>query len=76
MVGTIDRLLTEMKEAGQLRQDLNIQAVRSALIGAFEGLLRDQVLADRGNYPAEYSSQDLRAAFRLFLDCFGPNSTD
>lgn len=74
MVGTVDRLLVEMKEAGQLRQDLNTQAVRSALIGAFEGLLRDQVLADRGNYPADYSSQDLRAAFRLFLDCFGPES--
>jgi AcrR family transcriptional regulator len=75
MVGTIDRLLTEMKEAGQLRQDLNVQAVRSALIGAFEGLLRDQVLADRGNYPADYSSEDLRTAFRLFLDCFGPKNS-
>lgn len=74
MVGTIDRLLTEMKEAGQLRPDLNVEAVRSALIGAFEGLLRDQVLADRGNYPASYSSEDLRTAFRLFLDCFGPKN--
>lgn len=76
MVGTVDRLLIEMKEAGQLRQDLNIQAVRSALIGAFEGLLRDQVLADRGNYPADYSSEDLRTAFRLFLDCFGPKNSE
>jgi AcrR family transcriptional regulator len=72
MVATIDRLLMEMKETGQLRQDLNPQAVRSALIGAFEGLLRDQVLAERGNYPASYNSQELRAAFNLFLDCFGP----
>jgi AcrR family transcriptional regulator len=71
MVATIDRLLGEMKEAGQLRPELNVQAVRSALIGAFEGLLRDQVLAERGNYPAQYSSEELRAAFRLFLDCFG-----
>jgi AcrR family transcriptional regulator len=71
MVGTLDRILGEMKEAGQLRQDLNIEAVRSALIGAFEGLLRDQVLAERGNYPAGYSSEELRAAFRVFLDCFG-----
>ncbi|MES1241025.1 MAG: TetR/AcrR family transcriptional regulator [Acidobacteriota bacterium] len=72
MVGTIDRLLEEMKEAGQLRPDLNVQAVRSALIGAFEGLLRDQILAERGNYPASYNSEELRAAFSLFLNCFGP----
>jgi AcrR family transcriptional regulator len=72
MVATLDQILGEMKEAGQLRQDLNIQAVRSALIGAFEGLLRDQILAERGNYPAGYSSEELRTAFRVFLDCFGP----
>jgi AcrR family transcriptional regulator len=72
MVATIDRLLEEMREAGQLQAGLNVQAVRSALIGAFEGLLRDQILADRGNYPADYSAQDLRAVFRTFLDCFGP----
>ena len=71
MVGTIDRLLTEMKEAGQLREDLNVQAVRSALIGAFEGLLRDRVLADRGNYPASYTPAELKTVFRVFLDCFG-----
>jgi hypothetical protein len=72
MVATLDRLLFEMKEVGQLREDLNPQAVRSALIGAFEGLLRDQVLAERGNYPASYNSAELRAAFSLFLGCFGP----
>src|SRR5215210_1567360 len=61
MVATIDGLLQGMRDAGQLQPGLNVQAVRSALIGAFEGLLRDQILADRGNYPASYSSQDLRA---------------
>ena len=72
MVGTLDRLLGEMRDSGQLRPDLNVQAVRSALIGAFEGLLRDQILAERGNYPASYDSRDLRKAFRIILDCFGP----
>jgi AcrR family transcriptional regulator len=72
MVSTLDRLLEEMRQSGQLQPDLNVQAVRSALIGAFEGLLRDQILADRGNYPASYDSKDLRKVFRMFLDCFGP----
>ena len=72
MVSTLDHLLGEMRESGQLRPDLNVQAVRSALIGTFEGLLRDQILADRGNYPASYDSADLRKVFRIFLECFGP----
>lgn len=73
MVATIDGLLQGMRDAGQLQPGLSVQAVRSALIGAFEGLLRDQILADRGNYPASYSSEELRAVFRLFLNCFGPD---
>jgi AcrR family transcriptional regulator len=72
MVSTIDRILVEMQEAGQLRPGLNVQAVRSAVIGMVEGLLRDQTLAERGNYPAGYSSEELRAAFGMFLDCVGP----
>lgn len=72
MVSTLDRLLGEMRDSGQLQPDLNVQAVRSALIGTFEGLLRDQILADRGNYPASYDSKDLRKVFRTFLECFGP----
>lgn len=72
VVGVIDDLLHQMRDTGQLQPHLDPQAVRSALIGAFEGLLRDQILAERGNYPASYGSQDLRAVFNLFLDCFGP----
>ena len=72
MVSTLDRLLGEMRDSGQLQPDLNVQAVRSALIGTFEGLLRDQILADRGNYPASYDSKDVRKVFRTFLECFGP----
>lgn len=72
MVATVDGLLAEMRDSGQLRSDLNVQAVRSALIGAYEGLLRDQILADRGNYPAGYGSEDLRKVLQVVLDCFGP----
>jgi AcrR family transcriptional regulator len=74
MVATVDRLLTEMRDGGQLRPDLNVQAVRSVLIGAYEGLLRDRILAERGKYPADYSSEDLRKVLRVVLDCFGPGN--
>ena len=46
--------------------------MRSALIGVYEGLLRDQILAERGKYPAEYGPEDSRKVLRLVLDCFGP----
>lgn len=70
VVGVIDSLLREMRDAGQIRQDLSVEAMRSALIGAFEGLLRDQLLAERVEYPARYSSTELRAAFSAVLECF------
>ena len=70
IVSAIDGVLTMMRERGQLREDLEIEAVRSALIGAFEGLLRDHLLAERFNYPAHYSSDDIRATYRAILLCF------
>lgn len=70
VLGAVDGLLGEMAEAGQLQSDLHPQAVRSALIGAFEGLLRDRLLADRAGFPASYDGVDLRRAFRAVLECF------
>ena len=66
----VDGLLSQMLEAGELRPGLNIEAVRSALVGAFEGMLRDQLLAERIDYPAHFDGQDLRVAFRAALDGF------
>lgn len=70
VVGAIDNVLRLMRERGQLRQDLEIEAIRSALIGAFEGLLRDHMLAERVNFPARYSPADIRATYRAILLCF------
>jgi AcrR family transcriptional regulator len=69
LIGFLDGILQEMREAGQMRSDLHIEAIRSILIGSFEGLLRDQLLAERGNFPAHYSSQELRAAYHMLLQC-------
>ncbi|HKH45821.1 MAG TPA: TetR/AcrR family transcriptional regulator [Thermoanaerobaculia bacterium] len=70
MVTVVDTILREMREAGQLREDLHPEAVRSALIGAFEGLLRDRLLAERADYPAGYGREDMRETFRAVLAGF------
>lgn len=68
VVGVIDGVLREMRVTGQLRPDLHIEAVRSALVGAFEGLLRDQLLAERAGYPAAYDAAELRTTFAALLE--------
>lgn len=70
----VDGMLKEMQEAGLLRQDLHPEAVRSALIGAFEGLLRDQLLAEREGFPASYNGVELRKAFQAVLVGFRATS--
>lgn len=74
MVTLIDTVLSEMREAGQLREDLHPEAIRSALIGAFEGLLRDRLLADRVDYPARYNPDEMRETYRAVLTAFLPGS--
>lgn len=70
MLHLAEGFLREMKEQGVLRPELHPQAVRSALLGAFEGLWRDQLLAERGSYPAHYDGIELRATLRAMLDGF------
>jgi AcrR family transcriptional regulator len=70
VLSVLDGLLRNLQEAGRLKPGLHPQAVRSALIGAFEGLLRDQLLAERASFPASYDGAELRAAFKAVLECF------
>jgi AcrR family transcriptional regulator len=62
-VKTIDSLLLEMRAAGQVRSDANLQAIRSGLMGMMEGMMRDQLLARRTGYAADYSADDIRKLF-------------
>ncbi len=66
-ISVIDGILAEMCAAGQLRPDLNPQAVRSALIGMFEGILRDQLLAERAGFPCKATVSDLRQLFEAVI---------
>jgi hypothetical protein len=68
LVELIDSVLLAMREAGELKPGLHLQAVRSALIGSLEGMLRDQLLAKRVGYPATFTADDLRASYQAVLD--------
>ncbi len=70
VVRLIDGLFEEMQQRGELRAGLHPQAARSVLVGAFEGLLRDRLLAERVDYPAAYGPREVRAAFGVVLDGF------
>jgi len=70
LIKTVDGLLSEMRDQGQLRADLNVEATRSALIGMVEGLLRDRMMARRASYPATFSSDDIRKLFLHVLQSF------
>jgi len=58
-VKLVDNTLEEMRSAGQLRNDLNAQAIRSALIGLTEGALRDQLLSERAGNPSEFTPENI-----------------
>ena len=69
-VRIVDEALHEMQAAGHLRPELNVEATRSALIGMFEGMLRDQTLATRSSYPAQYSLESMHVIFRRAMQAF------
>ncbi len=58
-VKLVDSTLADMRNAGELRSDLNAQAIRSALIGLTEGALRDQLLSERAGTPAEFTPENI-----------------
>ncbi|HVZ19012.1 MAG TPA: TetR/AcrR family transcriptional regulator, partial [Terriglobales bacterium] len=66
-VRTVEDVLKQMAEAGILKPGVAPDAVRSAIMGMTEGMLRDQVLSRRrGELAAEYSDEDCK---RLFAAC-------
>lgn len=67
-IKVVDDILTELKNAGEMNSKLEIDAVRSAAIGLLEGMLRDQVLTRRMDYPAHFSQDQIRLVFTGFLN--------
>ena len=71
-VKVVDSILTELKKSGELNPKLEVEAVRSATIGMLEGMLRDQVITRRMEYPAHFSTEQIRLVFVAFLNSVAP----
>jgi AcrR family transcriptional regulator len=63
----LDIMLADMRDRGELRPDFSPQAVRSALMGICEGMLRDELLARRRGAESGYSLEDVKAILELLL---------
>jgi AcrR family transcriptional regulator len=70
MVSLTQGFLGFVRDLKILRPDLSPQAVRSALMGMLEGMLRDRFLADRLGFPANFSLHDLQEMLSGVLGSF------
>jgi AcrR family transcriptional regulator len=66
----LDGVLLEMREMNLLRPSLSPQAVRSALMGMLEGMLRDRFLGDRLGFPADFNMEQLQEILGFALGSF------
>ncbi len=75
-VQTVDGILQELADHGDLAPHIHPQGLRSALMGAIEGMLRDKLLAHSVAYPATFSMSDVRSICSTFLSsvCSGQPS--
>ena len=69
-VQLLDGVLNEMRDLNMLRPNLSPQAVRSALMGMLEGMLRDRFLSDRLGFPADFKLEQLQEVLGYTLTAF------
>jgi len=69
-VALLDGVLNEMRSMRLLRPELHPQAVRSALMGMLEGMLRDRYLAAQLGFPADFQPVQLQEMLGLVLASF------
>jgi AcrR family transcriptional regulator len=63
----VEQVLTDLIMNTPLAQKISPPALTSALIGMFESMLRDQVLARRANFHFSSTNDEIRAIFDLFV---------
>jgi AcrR family transcriptional regulator len=69
-IGLIDAALAEMRARNLLRPGLDPLAVRSALMGMLEGMMRDRYLAAQLPFPADFQAAQLQEMLGLVLNSF------
>ena len=60
-----------MRSQGHIHPNVNLQAVRAAILGMTEGLLRDQVVAKRSECRADYNFDDIRKVLQTMIPALG-----
>jgi AcrR family transcriptional regulator len=63
----IDDIFDAMNTAGELVAGTDAQALRSALVGSVEGMLRDRLLAEKSSDGAKFSQEQVRSVLSSFL---------
>lgn len=66
-VQLMDEIIGAMKTAGELLANVDAHALRSALLGSLEGMMRDQLFATAG-FPARYSLDQVRSTLATFVE--------
>lgn len=65
-VATLDDIIQEMKDSGELQPKVSLHAFRAALIGSIEGMVRGQLLAN-SNFSAHYSAEQVRSTLSMLI---------
>ncbi|MBV9434639.1 MAG: hypothetical protein JOZ44_01225, partial [Acidobacteria bacterium] len=65
-VAVLDDILTAMHSDGQLRKEVSVEVLRSALLGAIEGMMRHQLL--NHDFAAKYSLDQVRSMLNVMID--------
>jgi AcrR family transcriptional regulator len=63
----VEQVITALIANTPLAEKVSSAALTSALVGMFESMLRDQVLARRANFHFSSTSEEIRAIFDLFV---------
>jgi len=69
-VRLLDSILEECQRRGQLDPETPPHAVRSALMGLLEGMLRDRFLAERLGFPAHFTLDKILQMHSLTMNAF------
>jgi hypothetical protein len=69
-VDLVDSVVNEMREMHLLRPELDPRAVRSALMGMLEGMMRDRYLAPQLGFPSDFQPAQFQEMLGLVLASF------
>jgi len=69
-VRLLDSILDDCKSSGILEPNIPPHAVRSALMGLLEGMLRDRFLAERLGFPAHFTLDEILQVHNATMNAF------